>query len=310
MAHKFLGNVLMQAPVSGYDFAVNDIELLTFDNLEPEFKLGTPKGDPKSKFVIADKSGRCTTTQLGFLDPSLAKDAERGDPRILIGDERDITKQINSARPVTLIDLGVGYQDATQNVVFGIIKGILEYRTNLGIEKESAISSGIPKSCYGKTYVSIGIPEERYDFIYQEISERFGVPLTTNPNSVHKRHDGYVWLVCSLPRNVSPLAFMKVGDKKVSPRPVYDVLATTKKSLIGNVGLTMTLKRDPKSSELAYIISPTLQFMEPTDITNKSSPPLNAPVAFQEGSSDISDRLKNALKIDVAQVDKMKKHQA
>jgi hypothetical protein len=72
------------------------------------------------------------------------------------------------------MELGVGYSDGTQNVLFGFKDAIVEYRSNIGVVKTATTNINVPQACYGKTYLSIGIPERRYDFIYTEISERFG----------------------------------------------------------------------------------------------------------------------------------------
>ncbi len=57
--------------------------------------------------------------------------------------------------------------------------------------------------------------------------------------------------------------------------------------------LRITLKRDNRSKQLAYVLAPTFHFMEVFDVTTKTSPPIQS----LSSQGELSDSLKALLNL-------------
>jgi hypothetical protein len=247
---------------------------------DPNFELKLNEGTG-TYVKKSPTSGLFNTTPKGFLESTLT-DEDINDERLLaLGKEEDITKRVNSAVPVFTTPIGIRYKDGSMGVALCFRDGIVEYRSNLGLK--SATPSKVPgkETIYGVTYISVGIPEARYNWIVKQLAEVFELRVTSKDNVAPKIHNGYAWFVANISNDAKPQAHMIRGAHRESAT-LRSMLGVFEKSLIGVVTVTMSLKRVLEDGELTYGFSMSLKAMQVSDITVKGSPKLANAIEFIE----------------------------
>lgn len=214
-------------------------------------------------------------------DPS---DDHKG-TKLHVANPRDIANSVGSDRSIMVCDLGIDYPGGDRSTVFAIDNCIIEYRGALGKVKTRSNGSNSFDSTYGKTYLSVGIPRPRYDWIVRQVSTQSKCTVKADAALLD---DDYAWLVTRLPPDdKSVKVYIAQLDDNNKPEASelgtpMDVLDALKRNLLCIASLTMRLKKSApaagKSTPLAYTIGATLVSAQVVDITDVSAPPLQQAV--------------------------------
>ncbi|KAJ3218625.1 hypothetical protein HDU81_000556 [Chytriomyces hyalinus] len=236
---------------------------------DPVLKLVPGVGD-EGYTSLNKKTGLVYTTPKGFL-PSSVLDLEIQYPEhfsVALGNEEDISKQVGSSVPVYSLPVGISYKDGSMTSAIVFRDAIVEYRTNIGVP--SSKKSVIPgkDNVYGKTYYSVGIPEERFNMMESKVKEVYGIEMAKDPLSRGKIHNGYVWVNANVSKNHEPVCSV-IKNAKQRDGQLLALMINFKQNII-------VIEGDNVVRSFTF----SLKQMQVIDTTDTASPGLATNIEF------------------------------
>jgi hypothetical protein len=194
---------------------------------------------------------------------------------VVLGREDNIQARINSPMPTFTMPVGIGYPDDGICAGITIADCIVEYRTNIGIPSKKTTIPG-QKNVYLETYASIGIPQERLEWMTQNIKVNHRLDVDINTYKFGTLSNGYYWVSANISQGSTPIAFAVDGSGVIKRPSLISLVRTMAKNLIGVMCLTFSIKRvyDEQRSVALRTFGITLKSMQVTNITDLSAPKL------------------------------------
>lgn len=255
--------------------------------------------DPEGRYVArAGDSDTFNVMPASFLSAEPDDDKEQDEGLfVTCSEEIDISGRVDSKVPIFTAELGLAWSKrGAKSSLFVFKDSIAVYRANIGqaSRKQNRVTG--KATIYMGTYASIGIPIARYKWLTDSLRAVHGIDISGFENSGVKVHANYAWLQVNIVAgDVPKAAGISTDGSKIKANPLASVLGVTKRNLIGNISLGLTLKRRRNDTSKRNI-GASLKYMQYVDITSINEPPLNTPTAFAvDPTLAISDNLRNLL---------------
>jgi hypothetical protein len=256
--------------------------------MSTRIKLQKPGGNEGGNINPVSVTGRYVE-QVGSLFTNTNESLLHADPQddeftvqVISAGMRDISKQFASGRATQIVELGLVYEGGDTTPTFYMEDVIVEYKKSIGVSKARSVNGESFNSIYGVTYVSVGIPEARYEWLCEQVT---GPKIkATLADTRDLRGDGYVWLIArntTVERGVHTEAVIMTENGEAEGY-VFDslasVLTTTEKNLVGCAGFSVRLKKTAAQRggrvPEHFSIGLTLLHFQVTASTDIRAPPL------------------------------------
>jgi hypothetical protein len=288
---------------------VGDVRSLPLFTPSSQHPLPKSTPSPDEKFcmnkpgtnVVVAKHAGFLPAQLDNLDDE--EDSNRNPTpcrKVLVASEVDITSRVSSKVPLYTTALYVGYPDGSIAPGFVFSEAIVEYRPNIGSPSKRVIGEIGKAAIYMGTYASVGIPLSRYLWIvdWLESYNDAGLAFIGEHDEKIKIENGYAWVVATLTDTQPPMATVTSKDQLSrtvqSSIKLIELLKTTKRSIKGNVVMSLTLKRAVVGSTCKRKLGFNLKYVQPIDVTDISGPTLDQQLAFVAADVQSSNTIMDA----------------
>jgi hypothetical protein len=221
-----------------------------------------------------------------------------------IGHARDISASLGGNVGI-IHDVTVVYDGGDVSTGIPVADCILEYRSNIGTEREYNKGGRKWTSAYMRDYASLGIPNTVTAWMLSTMKEN--KTITNNLSNANiSDNDGYSWFTVKLPviGNKSQFALSFVSSNTtagqtevVVSKDAVQTLSILGTSLIGIATLQLRLKKTgANTKELKnnrYTIGITLASFQATSETNKTGPVINPVTAVAFKDFSVSEEQEN-----------------
>lgn len=194
--------------------------------------------------------------------------------RLMCGPVRSIGENIGAVNNIEMADVGVIYPDDSISTTF-LFKGVIvEYRPSAGQVRVRGRGENKFDSAYLVSYVTIGIPAKRFNWLKEEMKHsRQNISYS---NFIENQ--GYYWVTAKM-NNAGVSIDMYDEDQKavMNYGSACDVMSGLQTNLVVLAGTTIRMKKVYKEGEKKpahFELSFVLSMLQMYDITNVSSPPL------------------------------------
>ncbi|KAH9806638.1 hypothetical protein DFH28DRAFT_1142715 [Melampsora americana] len=237
-------------------------------------------------------SGGYLVTPDGFLPGELDEfDGEEDCRFVVAAAEEDIAPKVNSNVPLITTLLGMAYPDGGECSSFVFKDAIVEYRENIGIVSTKASKIPGKVTSYMESYASVGFPTARFQWIKSQLEELHGLKLTDDPKITGTEHNGRLWFTANITGGKPTAAIVK-PDGTTTTISIFTLMGNVKKSLRGNVCVSLSLKRVVVNGVVYRGFSVGLKHMQVLEMTDDRSPGLANAVEFR---ADVTQAASSAL---------------
>lgn len=203
---------------------------------------------------------------------------------VVLGREENIQTRVGASRPTYTIPVGVGYPDSgiLLCVVFG--DAVVEYRPTISQEGKPSLMIPNRINAYMKTYASIGLPQARVDWMVNSILEAHEMKVTVDTPKFGTLHNGYCWVNANISNAHEPEGIL-ISRGKATHVGLRSYMINGKKSLLGNVCVTMSLKRVVINENVVRTFGVAFKHIQIFGTTNLCSPRKNYTIGPGESLS-------------------------
>jgi hypothetical protein len=248
----------------------------------PEASVALNPSGGKDGFVaLREASGIYVVRPKGVL-PAHTDGLDENDddklPRfVALGKEENIQARVGASRPTYTIPVGIGYPDGSMVPSIVFADAIVEYRPTAGQEGKPSLVVPNRVNAYMKTYASIGLPRARVDAMVKSIADTHKIVVTVDTPKFGTLHNDYYWVNANISASHVPETII-VSKGKGIPVSTLSFMLNVPKSLLGNVCVTMSLKRVIVNETVVRTFGVAFKHIQVVEFTTISSPKLASTV--------------------------------
>lgn len=246
------------------------MNILQKNNIMSNRNILRSRAGNTSEYVAQTGKGLKLTMKT-MLDSDPANDPQR--LGIMLGPIRNIGENIGSVNNIEMGDTAIVFPDEAISTTYLFKDVVVEFRSNAGDVKVRGRGENKFESAYLVSYVSIGIPSKRFDWLRTNISA--GKQKVSYANFVENQ--GYHWVTAKMVQDVTIDMYDPNDNVIVSYGSACEVMQGIQQSIVALVGANVRLKKTYKEGDKkpnAFELSVVVSSIQMYDVTQTSSPPL------------------------------------
>lgn len=246
-------------------------------------------------YVGIDENG-CFVKPEGHLDD---ESLELEKVSVGLDPSRDISQSMGTNNCVRIRGARLIYPDGDVSTSL-VCTGVLENRATIGIVKEYGRSNSRRwQGGYMRSFATIGIPTDVYEWLKRAVDKAIGVPSQTPDwSKSNKVKDGFNWLTVKVPDSTSRadaledfMSIVRQGACIVVKDPIK-VMQSLKANLYGVLSMSFRLKRTADHETrlpARWDLGITVHHIQIIRTTPFSSPPISDRVLAASTSDEAAD---------------------